>query len=67
MSDIVNDYKNATNVITQKVITENPSVMAAALKDIVVKEGAVIYRDVEKLSDLMKEKNVLCKIKRKYV
>lgn len=58
MSDIVNDYKNATNVITQKVITENPSVMATALKDIVVKEGAVIYRDVEKLSDLMKEKNL---------
>lgn len=58
MSDIVNDYKNATEVITRKVITENPGVMAAALKDIVAKEGADIYRDVDKLSAMMKERKL---------
>lgn len=57
MSDIVNDYQNAKRVIAQKVLVENPSVMATVLKDIVAKEGVDIYRDVEKLSERMKERN----------
>ena len=58
MKEVLMDYKLAAKTLNQKVIADNPDVVAAALKSIVSSEGAEVYRDIPKVAQMLKERGI---------